>query len=285
MTALALSRTSESPPLPNTNAAGNQGDSDALSLPRAPALHVCGLQASYHGRPALRGLSVDIPSRAITAVMGPSGCGKSTLVKALNRTLELAPGARVTAGEVLYEGRDLYAPGRDPREVRRRIGIIQQRPVPFPMSLWDDVLFGARFHGRATRKTEADHAERVLRRVGLWDEVKDRLRDPSARLSGGQQQRLCLARTLAVEPEVLLLDEPCSALDPRSAGHIEELMRELAGEYTLVVVTHNLGQARRLAEHVLFLFDGEGIEEGPAARVFAQPRHPLTRDFVTGQIG
>ena len=259
----------------------------AARVPHVPpvAVEVTGLQAAYGERIVLTGVCADIPARSVTAVMGPSGCGKSTFVKVLNRTLELTPGAAVRAGTVRFAGADLYGRELDPRDVRRRIGLIHQRPIPFPLSVLENVLFGARFHGLLRRGSAEEDARVHLERVGLWDEVKDRLHAPATQLSGGQQQRLCLARTLAVEPDALLMDEPCSALDPRATAHIEELMRDLSREYPVVVVTHNLAQARRVADHVLFFFEGERVEEGPAARVFTDPAHPVTREFVTGRIG
>jgi phosphate transport system ATP-binding protein len=249
------------------------------------AFDVANLFAAYGPGDVLRGVRASIPARAVTAVMGPSGCGKSTFVKVLNRTLELTAGARVCGGRVGFAGQDLYARGVDPHDIRRRIGLIHQRPIPFPMSVLENVLFGARFHGLVTNATAEACARRCLERVGLWDEVQARLHEPASRLSGGQQQRLCLARTLAVEPEALLMDEPCSALDPKATARIEALMRELSRDYPVVVVTHNLAQARRVADHVLFFFEGERVEEGPAERLFQDPQHPVTREFVTGRIG
>jgi phosphate transport system ATP-binding protein len=252
----------------------------------APAAFDIGdLEIAYGGRPALRGISCHLPERRVTAIMGPSGCGKSTLIKALNRTLELTPGAAVTGGRVLFRGEDVYGAGIDPRAVRRSLGIIHQQPVPFPMSILENVLFGARFHGVCRRADRLDHARRYLEKVGLWAEVKDRLGERATRLSGGQQQRLCLARTLANRPQAILMDEPCSALDPYATRRIEEHIAELKAEYPVVIVTHNVGQARRVADHVLFMVDGRLVESGPADEVFQQPASALARDFISGRFG
>jgi phosphate transport system ATP-binding protein len=259
------------------------------AAPRADAapaaFDIEGLEIAYGGRPVLRGISCNLPERRVTAIMGPSGCGKSTLIKALNRTLELTPGAAVTGGRVLFRGEDVYGAGIDARAVRRSLGIIHQQPVPFPMSILENVLFGARFHGVCRRADRLDHARRFLEKVGLWAEVKDRLGERATRLSGGQQQRLCLARTLANRPQAILMDEPCSALDPYATRRIEEHVAELKAEYPIVIVTHNVGQARRVADHVLFMVDGRLVEAGPADEVFQQPASALARDFISGRFG
>lgn len=248
------------------------------------AFELRNLSVAYAGSPALRGIDCRIAEDAVTAIMGPSGCGKSTLVKTLNRTLELTADIRVS-GEVKFRGRDLYDASIDPRSVRRTVGIIHQRPVPFPMSILENVLFGAAFHGRINGEDRTEYARRFLERVGLWEEVKDRLSDRAERLSGGQQQRLCLARTLATQPSALLLDEPCSALDPYATRHIEEHVRDLRREFPIVIVTHNVAQARRVSDHVLFLYEGALLEAGPAERIFAAPSSKLARDFISGQFG
>jgi phosphate transport system ATP-binding protein len=252
---------------------------------RPAAFELTGLGIAYGSAPVLRGVTCRIPERAVTAIMGPSGCGKSTLVKSLNRTLELTPGARIVSGTVVFRGENLYAPAVDPRAVRKSVGIIHQRPVPFPMSILENVLFGASFHGQIDGEDRRDYARRYLDRVGLWDEVKDRLGDRAETLSGGQQQRLCLARTLATRPKALLLDEPCSALDPSATRHIEDHVRDLKSEFPVVIVTHNVAQARRVSDYVLFLYDGELIEAGPAEQVFASPASELARAFISGQFG
>ena len=217
--------------------------------------------------------------------MGPSGCGKSTLVKALNRTLELTPGARILAGEVWFRGLSLYAPDMDPKSVRKRIGIIHQKPITFPMSIVENVLFGARFHNMLNGMKPREYAELYLERVGLIDEVKDRLDAPAHRLSGGQQQRLCLARTLANRPEIILMDEPCSAIDPAATQRIEELILKLKADYTIAIVTHNIGQARRVSDQAIFMFGGRVVEAGASARLFAEPRTQLAQRFISGAIG
>ncbi|MCL6498921.1 MAG: phosphate ABC transporter ATP-binding protein PstB [Firmicutes bacterium] len=243
------------------------------------------LRVWYGAQPALRGVTLDIPERRITAVIGPSGCGKSTLVRAINRMNELIPGVR-TEGRVLFRGQDLYGEGVDPVEVRLRIGMVFQKPNPFPKSVYENVAFGLRLHRRLSRRELDERVERALRQAALWDEVKDDLhRKSGLELSGGQQQRLCIARALAVEPEVLLLDEPCSALDPISTARIEALMEELKRDYTLVIVTHNMQQAARVSDFTAFLLDGELVEFGPTEEVFTRPRDRRTEDYITGRFG
>jgi phosphate transport system ATP-binding protein len=230
-----------------------------------------------------RGISASYAGNRVTAILGPSGCGKSTLLRTLNRTLELIPGARLDAGQVLLNGRDIYAAAVPAGLIRAQIGVLQQKPTPFPMSILDNALFGARYHGLA--HDPAAHARTYLERVGLWNEVNYRLGSSALALSGGQQQRLCLARTLAVQPSIILMDEPCSALDPRASGVIEALIRELAREYTIVIVTHNIAQARRVADRCVFMLDGEVLAAGSRDEVMEHPMHPIVRDFVTGQCG
>jgi len=247
------------------------------------ALEARGLTVSYSGAVRLREVSAAFPRHRVTAILGPSGCGKSTLLKTLNRTLELTPGARVEAGSVLLDGLDVYRDGASASWVRAHAGMLQQKPAPFPMSILDNVLFGARYHGLA--RDPVNDARHYLERVGLWGEVKDRLKSSALALSGGQQQRLCLARTLAVRPSIVLMDEPCSALDPRATAVIEGLVRELAHDYTIVIVTHNIAQARRVAAHCVFMLDGEAVASGPREDMLINPRHPTVRDFVTGLVG
>lgn len=223
--------------------------------------------------------------RSVTAIMGPSGCGKSTLLKALNRTLELCPGARVTAGSIVFDEVDLYAPGVDAAAVRTQIGIIHQRPLPFPMSILENVLFGVRYHRPNLSVSLSDYAATQLERVGLWDEVKGRLHRPASELSGGQQQRLCLARTLANQSRIILMDEPCSALDPASTRRIEELISELKKEVTLIVVTHNMSQARRISDEAIFMYEGSLVEAGSSQVLFENPAEKRTAEFVRGEIG
>jgi phosphate transport system ATP-binding protein len=246
-------------------------------------LQACALSVSYSGVTRLREVSAAFALKQVTAILGPSGCGKSTLLKALNRTLELTPGARVDGGAVLLDGTDVYGGKVAASWVRTQVGMLQQKPAPFPMSIIDNVLFGARYHG-LTRDAQAD-ARYALERVGLWHEVKTRLKASALSLSGGQQQRLCLARTLAVRPAIVLMDEPCSALDPRATAVIESLTRELACEVTIVIVTHNIAQARRVADHGVFMLDGEIVDAGTRDELLIDPRHPTVRDFVTGVVG
>lgn len=253
--------------------------------PAAAALRVEDLRVWYGHKIALRGVTLDIPERRITAVIGPSGCGKSTLVRAINRMNELIPGVR-TEGRVLFRGQDLYGPGVDAVEVRVRIGMVFQKPNPFPKSIYENVAFGLRLHRRLSRRELDERVEQALRQAALWDEVKDDLhRKGGLELSGGQQQRLCIARALAVEPEVLLLDEPCSALDPISTARIEALMEELKHAYTLVIVTHNMQQAARVSDFTAFLLDGELVEFGATEQIFTRPKDRRTEDYITGRFG
>ncbi len=241
------------------------------------------LNVSYGKQPALRDINVDIPRGQITVILGPSGCGKTTLLKSLNRLLDITEGVRVT-GQVLLDGEDVYAPGVDVTEVRKRAGLLSQRPSPLPMSIYDNVAFGPRVHGTARGRDLDAQVRHYLELAGLWDEVKDRLHAPATRLSIGQQQRLCLARGLAVEPEVILGDEPTSALDPISAQHIEHRLLDLKGQYTVVLVTHILRQAKRLADHVVFMYLGDLVEAGPAKEIFANPREERTRAYLSGEF-
>jgi phosphate transport system ATP-binding protein len=247
-------------------------------------IQVCGLNVAYGGHPALKNVSVEIPKGQITAIMGPSGCGKTTLLKSMNRLLEVTDSTTVT-GQVLIDGGDIYAPLVDVTEIRKKAGLLAQRPYPLPMSIYDNVAYGLRIHGNKRGK-DLDHAvQHYLEMAGLWDEVKGRLKAPATALSIGQQQRLCLARGLAVEPEILLGDEPTSALDPISAQHIEERLLELKQQYTIVLVTHTLRQAKRLADYVIFMYLGEVVEQGPAHEVFSNPQQARTKAFIDGAIG
>jgi phosphate transport system ATP-binding protein len=253
---------------------------------RAPiVLSVEGVSVAYGKRVVLSDVTCCFPEGAISAIMGPSGCGKSTLLRVLNRTLELIPQARLFSGTVAFRNKEIYGRGAHPAAIRKRIGLIHQRPVPFPMSILDDVLFGARYHGLLNGVAATDYAQSYLEQVGLWNEVKDRLGDRAERLSGGQQQRLCLARTLANQPEVILMDEPCSSLDPAATQQIEELIRGLKSRYTIVIVTHNLAQAKRVSDRAIFMLGGEIVEEGPTVKIFTSPQSNLTRDFISGRIG
>jgi len=237
----------------------------------------------WYGRVhALKDVDVIIPSKRITAIMGPSGCGKSTLLKAFNRLLEVE-GARVE-GKVYFHDVDIYSDSADPYTIRRKIGMVFQKPIPLPMSIYDNVAYGLRVNGVKDKRLLDEVVRENLEKVGLWDEVKDRLRDSAFNLSGGQQQRLCIARALAVEPEVILLDEPTSSLDPASTKRIEELLKRLSGDYTIVIVTHNVHQAMRLAEHVVFIFEGRIVEQGDAEEIFKNPRSILTKAYIKGDF-
>lgn len=248
-----------------------------------PVIEVENLSVDHGALPAIRDISVAIPARQITAIIGPSGCGKTTLLRSMSRLIELSEGAHIR-GRVFFHGQDIYDPGVDVTEVRRRIGLLAQRPFPLPMSIYDNVAFGPRLHGHPDRHTLDALVEKELRAAGLWDEVKDRLRAPASGLSIGQQQRLCLARGLAVGPEVLLCDEATSALDPLSARRIEERLLELRADYTIVMVTHLLRQARRLADHAIFMYLGELIEQGPASHVLFDPKQAQTRAYLAGEF-
>ena len=236
------------------------------------------LRISYGNQPILHDLDLEIPDIGIVAIIGPSGCGKTTLLKSINRLLDLQENAHVD-GRVLIDGEDIYAPGADLLSLRKKVGFLSQRPFPLPMSIAGNVTFGLRIHG-----LPEDDIERHFRRAALWDEVKHRLHAPATSLSTGQQQRLALARTLAVEPEVILADEPTSALDPLSARLVEAQFQELKRDYTVVLVTHILRQARRLADYVVFLYDGRLVEHGPARTFFESPVDPRTRAYLHGEI-
>lgn len=255
---------------------------------REPLISVRDVAVSYGGFDAVRDVTLPIHRGCITAIMGPSGCGKSSLLSSLNRLTDLVDGCTVR-GSISFHGQSIHAPAVDVVGLRRRIGMIFQRPNPFPMSVVDNITFPLRQHGVRNRSERADRAEDVLRRTGLWDEVADRLDGPALALSGGQQQRLCLARALALDPEVMLLDEPCSALDPVASGVVEDLVASLRGRYTTVIVTHNLGQARRIADDVAMFWTADGIgalvEHGPAADVFSSPRQAITAAFLRGERG
>ena len=246
-----------------------------------------GLSCYYGSFRAVRDISFQVPKNQITALIGPSGCGKSTLLRSFNRMNDLVDSAHIT-GSIRYHGVDLYADGVDPVEVRRRIGMVFQKPNPFPKSIYDNVAFGPKVAGYRGDMDEL--VERSLRRAALWDDVKDKLKQPGTALSGGQQQRLCIARAIAVEPDVILMDEPCSALDPIATLKIEELMRELKQNYTIVIVTHNMQQAARASDVTAFLTMGEDragylVEMAPTQDIFTRPAHRLTEDYITGRFG
>lgn len=239
----------------------------------------------YYGkRQALRNVSLKVPDNQITAFIGPSGCGKSTFLRVLNRMNDTIPGVRLE-GEVLLDGQNIYGPSVDVVEVRKRVGMVFQQPNPFPKSIFDNVAFGPRVLGMDRNVSLSDVVEKSLRAAALWDEVKDVIGKSGLALSGGQQQRLCIARALATEPEVLLMDEPCSALDPQSTLRIEELMDELKEQYTIVIVTHNLQQAGRVSDWTGFLLLGDLIEYGKTSELFSRPRDKRTEDYITGRFG
>ena len=242
------------------------------------------LDLFYGDHQALKGISMDIPEKQITALIGPSGCGKSTFLKTINRMNDLVPGVTIK-GQMLYRDQDIYAPEVDVTWLRKRIGMVFQKPNPFPMSIYDNVAYGPRTHGIRNRVKLDELVEESLRAAAIWDEVKDRLKKSALGLSGGQQQRLCIARALAVKPEVLLMDEATSALDPISTSKIEELVMELKDRYTIVMVTHNMQQAVRVADKTAFFLLGEVVEYGETEQMFSQPRDKRTEDYITGRFG
>ena len=238
----------------------------------------------YGSTQALHHVSMEIPEKSITALIGPSGCGKSTFLKTLDRMNDLVPGVRI-GGTVRYDGRDIFAPNVDVNELRRQVGMVFQKPNPFPMSIYDNVAYGPRTHGVRNRAKLDEIVEQSLHSAAIWDEVKDRLKKNALGLSGGQQQRLCIARALAVEPQVLLMDEPTSALDPISTSKIEELAIELKKQYTIVIVTHNMQQALRISDRTAFFLLGELIEYDDTERIFSTPSQKKTEDYITGRFG
>ena len=238
----------------------------------------------YGAHQALQDITMEIPEHGITALIGPSGCGKSTFLKTLDRMNDLIPGVRIT-GRVACQGQDIYAPDVDVNDLRKKIGMVFQKPNPFPMSIYDNIAYGPRTHGIKNRAKLDELVEQSLRGAAIWDEVKDRLKKNALGLSGGQQQRLCIARALAVEPQVLLMDEPTSALDPISTSRIEELAMQLREQYTIVIVTHNMQQAVRISDTTAFFLLGELVEHGATEQMFSQPRDKRTEDYITGRFG
>jgi phosphate transport system ATP-binding protein len=249
-----------------------------------PRMAIRDLDFYYGSNRALKGVTLDLPEKRVTGMIGPSGCGKSTLLRVLNRMFDLYPGQRAD-GEVLMDGENILAPGADLNALRSRVGMVFQKPTPFPMSIYDNIAFGVRLHERLSRAEMDGRVEWALARAALWGEVRDRLKSPAAGLSGGQQQRLCIARTIAVRPEVILLDEPTSALDPISTLKIEELIDELKRDFTIAIVTHNMQQAARCADQVAFFYLGELIEVGAAGQIFTAPRQRKTQEYITGRFG
>jgi phosphate transport system ATP-binding protein len=275
------------------NEGGDDVNESALSLaPQSPSdpapelkLRARGVSVWYGRKKAVDNVSVDIDTAHVTAFIGPSGCGKSTFLRAFNRMNDTIPTARVE-GLIELDGEDIHAPAMDVVELRARIGMVFQKPNPFPKSIYDNVAYGPRIHGLASGRAELDEVvERSLRRAGLWDEVKDRLSESGTALSGGQQQRLCIARAIAVDPEVILMDEPASALDPIATARIEELIHELRGRYAIVIVTHNMQQAARVSQRTAFFHLGELVEYGETSQIFTNPRVPRTQDYITGRYG
>jgi len=247
-------------------------------------ISVKGLNVYYGNCQALENITVDIPEKQITVIIGPSGCGKTTLLKCLNRLIDLTEGVKLS-GQVLVDGEDIYNnKAIDATHIRRKMGLLSQRPFPLPMSIYENVAYGLKLNGLKDKKKEDLVVKQYLNLVGLWEEVKHRLKSPASMLSAGQQQRLCLARGLAVEPEAILGDEPTSALDPMSSQRIEKIFLELKSQYTIVVVTHILRQAKRLADYVIFLYLGKLIEHGPAHTIFENPKEPETQAYIRGEI-
>ena len=269
---------------PRPEAAAGAGEKTARA--DAPAkISVRGLNFFYGATQALHNISLDVPERVVMAFIGPSGCGKSTFLRTLNRMNDTIPGARAE-GEVLIDGEDIYAPGVSVVDLRRKVGMVFQKSNPFPKSIFDNVAYGLRINGMAANKSELqDRVQRALDDAALWSEVKDRLKASALGLSGGQQQRLCIARALAVEPEVVLMDEPASALDPIATQKIEELIVELKRQYTIVIVTHNMQQAARVSDYTAFFWLGKLIEVNPTEKMFTNPDQKLTEDYITGRFG
>lgn len=273
----------------------DQGDSNHRSQPttpppspveaiRDPVVRAADVHLYYGGTEALCGITMDVPRHEVTALIGPSGCGKSTLLRCLNRMNDLIDGVRIT-GSITLDGLEINDTALDVIELRRRVGMVFQRATPFPKSIFENVAYGMRIAGISNRAALAESVEQSLRRAALWDEVKDRLHESALQLSGGQHQRLCIARAIAVHPEIILMDEPCSALDPRSTARIEDLIGELRGEYTIIIVTHNMQQAARVSDHTAFLYEGVLIEFGPTRQVFTTPAKKETEDYLTGRFG
>ena len=250
-----------------------------------PKISARGVNVFYGDKQAINDVSIDVGMENVVAFIGPSGCGKSTFLRTLNRMNDTIPSARVE-GEITLDGENIYAPRMDVVQLRARVGMVFQKPNPFPKSIYDNVAYGPRIHGLATGKSELDEiVERSLQRAGLWNEVKDRLTDSGTALSGGQQQRLCIARAIAVDPEVILMDEPCSALDPIATAKIEELIHALRGQYAIVIVTHNMQQAARVSQRTAFFHLGTLVEYGETSEIFTNPRQERTKDYITGRYG
>ena len=279
----------------NASVARNQGrplihtairpaEAGATASDLKPKLRINGLNFYYGGFHALKNITMDIPERKVTAFIGPSGCGKSTLLRAFNRMYSLYPDQRAE-GEIIVDGEDLVTTRRDVSLIRAKIGMVFQKPTPFPMSIYENIAFGVRLFEDLSRREMDERVESVLTRAALWDEVKDKLAQSGQSLSGGQQQRLCIARCIAIQPDVLLLDEPCSALDPISTARVEELIAELKSDYTVVIVTHNMQQAARVSDYTAYMYLGELIEFGRTDELFIKPKKMQTEDYITGRFG
>jgi phosphate transport system ATP-binding protein len=250
-----------------------------------PKLSTIDLRLKFGSKEVLKGITMDFRENEITALIGPSGCGKTTLLRSFNRMHDLTPGTTIT-GDILLNGESILHTKSAVTSIRRQVGMVFQKPNPFPKSIYDNVAYGPKIHGLATSKGEFDAiVEGSLRKAGLWDEVKDRLDEPGTSLSGGQQQRLCIARTIAVNPEVILMDEPCSALDPIATAKIEQLIAELSEQFTIVIVTHSMQQAARVSDRTAYFHLGNLIEVGKTNDIFTNPQHPLTEDYITGRFG
>lgn len=265
--------------------AASAGAAEALTIPGKPKVSARNVNVYYGDKHALKDVSVDIPERSVMAFIGPSGCGKSTFLRCINRMNDTIPVARVT-GKIEIDDLDIYDRSLDVVQLRARVGMVFQKPNPFPKSIYENVAYGPRIHGIARSKTELDEiVASSLKRAGLWEEVKDRLNDQGTGLSGGQQQRLCIARAIAVGPEVILMDEPCSALDPIATARIEELIDELRQNFTIIIVTHSMQQAARVSQRTAFFHLGVLVEEGPTETIFTTPNDRRTQDYITGRFG
>lgn len=285
---MKLEETAEQPFYPVRPSVGREARAEAGDSPDTAAgpvkVRVDSLNFFYGQKQALFNINMEVPARKVLALIGPSGCGKSTYLRVLNRMNDLIPNSRLE-GRVLLDGRDIYDPGQDPVELRKRVGMVFQQPNPFPKSIYDNVAYGPRIHGTKKKASLDEIVERSLQGAALWDEVKDRLGEAALSLSGGQQQRLCIARVLAVQPEILLMDEPTSAIDPIATQRIEDLIRDLCQNYTIIIVTHNMQQAARISDCTGFFLQGELVELGKTTHIFTRPVHQRTEDYITGRFG
>jgi phosphate transport system ATP-binding protein len=276
--------TADAPRKPTLSRPVVQPRQPAIAAQTAPKVVIKDVRFFYRNFEALKGINLTLPDKRVTAFIGPSGCGKSTLLRILNRIYQLYPGQRAT-GEVLVDGHNILDPGQDLNLLRAKIGMVFQKPTPFPMSIYDNISFGIRLYERISPSELEVRVEQALRRAALWDEVKDKLHQSGLSLSGGQQQRLCIARAIAVRPEILLLDEPASALDPISTQHIEELIAELKSDYCIAIVTHNMQQAARTSDYTAFMYVGGLSEHADTETIFTHPREKRTEDYITGRFG